>query len=141
MAHPEPSHEICPRTNHRCVQQPRASQDAESQKSGPQRAPNRCLLCKHHSLRKRFGQLRQAAAHLPLRLHRDQKGTISIIGVFTLLALVVLLGMVMNTGQQVDQKIKMQNAVDAATYSGGVVLARNMNSLAFTNQFSPRSLH
>jgi hypothetical protein len=68
-----------------------------------------------------------------MRLHRDQRGTISIIGVFTLLALVILLGMVMNTGQQVDQKIKMQNAADAATYSGGVVLSRNMNSLAFTN--------
>ena len=77
---------------------------------------------------------RSAIANLPLRLHRDQRGTISIVGVFTLLALVILLGMVMNTGQQVDQKIKMQNAADAATYSGGVVLARNMNSLAFTNQ-------
>ncbi len=76
----------------------------------------------------------RAVAGLPSRLHRDQRGTISIVGVFTLLALVILLGMVMNTGQQVDQKIKMQNAADAATYSGGVVLARNMNSLAFTNQ-------
>ena len=52
---------------------------------------------------------------------------------FTLLALVILLGLVMNTGQQVDQKIKMQNAADAATYAGGVVMTRNMNSLAFTN--------
>ena len=57
-----------------------------------------------------------------------------IVALFTLLALVILLGMVVNTGQQLDQKIKMQNAADAATYSGGVVLARNMNSLAFTNQ-------
>ncbi len=76
---------------------------------------------------------RGTAVALPVRLHRDQRGTISIVGVFTLLALVILLGMVMNTGQQVDQKIKMQNAADAATYSGGVVLARNMNSLTFTN--------
>lgn len=74
------------------------------------------------------------AARLPLRLHRDQRGTIGIVALFTLLALVILLGMVVNTGQQVDQKIKMQNAADAASYSGGVVLARNMNSLAFTNQ-------
>lgn len=69
----------------------------------------------------------------PLRLHRDQRGTIGIVGVFTLLALVILLGMVMNTGQQVDQKIKMQNAADAATYAGGAVMSRNMNTLAFTN--------
>jgi hypothetical protein len=82
----------------------------------------------------RIDRARRAALGLPVRLHRDQRGTIGIVGVFTLLALVILLGMVMNTGQQVDQKIKMQNAADAATYAGGVTLARNMNSLAFTNQ-------
>jgi hypothetical protein len=82
----------------------------------------------------RLQQASQMAWALPLRLHHDQQGTIGIVGVFTLLALVILLGMVMNTGQQIDQKIKMQNAADAATYAGGVTLARNMNSLAFTNQ-------
>ena len=45
----------------------------------------------------------------------------------------MLLGMVINAGRQVDNKVKLQNAADAATYSGGVVLARGMNSLAFTN--------
>ena len=39
----------------------------------------------------------------------------------------------MNVGRQVDGKIRMQNAADAAAYSGGVVLARGMNTLAFTN--------
>ncbi|MFW6171187.1 MAG: Tad domain-containing protein [Planctomycetota bacterium] len=81
-----------------------------------------------------FRRVCGGAIQLPLRLHRDQRGTISIVALFTLLALVILLGMVVNTGQQVDQKIKMQNAADAATYAGGVVLARNMNTLAFTNQ-------
>ncbi|MFO7904545.1 MAG: Tad domain-containing protein [Pirellulaceae bacterium] len=81
-----------------------------------------------------FHRACRAAAELPPRLHRDQRGTMGIVALFTLLALVILLGMVINTGQQVDQKIKMQNAADAATYAGGVVLARNMNSLAFTNQ-------
>ncbi len=80
-----------------------------------------------------LGRAVRAAVGLPMRLHCDQRGTISIVSVFTLLALVMLLGMVMNTGQQVDQKIRMQNAADAATYSGGVVLTRSMNSLAFTN--------
>jgi len=41
--------------------------------------------------------------------------------------------MVINVGRQVDNKLKLQNAADAATYSGGVILARGMNSLAFTN--------
>ena len=45
----------------------------------------------------------------------------------------MLLGMVMNVGRHVDGKIRMQNAADAAAYSGGVVLARGMNTLAFTN--------
>jgi len=45
----------------------------------------------------------------------------------------MLLGMVMNVGRQVDGKIRLQNAADAAAYSGGLVLARGMNSLAFSN--------
>ncbi len=67
------------------------------------------------------------------RLHRDEQGSLSIISVFALMMLVLLLGMVMNSARQIDQKVKMQNAADAATYAGGVVLARNMNTLAFTN--------
>ena len=66
-------------------------------------------------------------------LHRDQGGSISISSVFAVLLLAFLLGLVMNSSLQVDQKVKMQNAADAATYSGAVVLARSMNTLAFTN--------
>ena len=68
-----------------------------------------------------------------LALHRDERGAISVLSVFSLLLLTMLLGMVMNVGRQVDRKVRMQNAADAATYSGGVMLARGMNSLAFTN--------
>jgi len=57
----------------------------------------------------------------------------SILSVFAVLGLAVLLGMVMNVGRQVDGKIRLQNAADAAAYSGGGVLAREMNTLAFTN--------
>jgi hypothetical protein len=67
------------------------------------------------------------------RLHRDERGSISVMAVFTLMFLAMLLGMVMNVGRQADGKIRMQNAADAAAYSGGVVLARGMNSLAMTN--------
>jgi hypothetical protein len=66
-------------------------------------------------------------------LHRDERGTMSIVSVFALMFLAMLLGMVMNAGRQVDGKIRMQVAADSAAYSGGVVLARGMNSLAFTN--------
>lgn len=77
---------------------------------------------------------RLAAPVLKLRaLHRDQQGTISILSVIVILLLTMLLGLVLNVGEQVDDKIRMQNAADAATYSGGVVVARGMNTIAFTN--------
>ena len=71
--------------------------------------------------------------NLPLALHRDERGVISILSVFAVLILTALLGMVMNAGRQVDGKIRMQNAADAAAYSGATVIARAMNTLAFTN--------
>jgi hypothetical protein len=70
---------------------------------------------------------------LAVRLHHNQHGTISIVSVFAMLLLAMLLGMVLNAGRHIDGKIKMQNGADAASYSGGVVLARGMNTLAFTN--------
>src|SRR5580704_17973960 len=66
------------------------------------------------------------------RLHRDERGSMSIVSVFALMFLAMLLGMVMNAGRQVDGKIRMQTAADSAAYSGGVVLARGMNTLSFT---------
>jgi hypothetical protein len=66
-------------------------------------------------------------------LHSDQSGSISIASVFAVLLLAFLLGMVVNSSLQVDQKVKMQNAADAAGRSGAMVLGRSMNTLAFTN--------
>lgn len=74
-----------------------------------------------------------AGSKLPARLHSNERGSISIASVFALLLLVYLLGMVINSSRQVDHRVRMQNAADAATYSGGIVIARNMNTLAFTN--------
>lgn len=67
------------------------------------------------------------------RLHGDQSGSISVASVFAVLLLAFLLGMVMNSSLQVDQKVKMQNAADAATYSGAVVIGRGLNTVAFSN--------
>jgi hypothetical protein len=66
-------------------------------------------------------------------LPRDERGTISILSVITIFVLAVVLGMVVNAGRQVDEKVRMQNAADAATYSGGVAVARGLNALAFAN--------
>lgn len=57
----------------------------------------------------------------------------SLVSVLTLLLLTMVLGMVMNSARQVDHKVKMQNAADAATWTGGLVMSRSLNSLAFTN--------
>lgn len=67
------------------------------------------------------------------RIHSDESGSISIASVFALLMLVFILGMVMNSTRQVDRKVKMQNAADAATRAGSLEITRSMNSLAFTN--------
>lgn len=67
------------------------------------------------------------------RVHRDQRGSISIVTVFALLMFTMLLIMVVNVGTHVDDKLKMQNAADASAYSGGVIIARGMNGLAFSN--------
>ncbi len=71
--------------------------------------------------------------HRLRRLHADERGSISILTVFAVFVFVLVLGMVMNVGRQVDGKIRMQNAADSAAYSGGLVIARGLNTLVFTN--------
>lgn len=68
-----------------------------------------------------------------LQLHRDERGTISVVTIFAVMLLAMLLGMVMNVGAQIDGKIRLQNAADSVAQSGTVVLTRGMNSLAYTN--------
>ena len=63
----------------------------------------------------------------------DERGAISVISLFVVFVLTIVLGMVINAGRQVDEKIRMQNAADAATYSGSVVISRGYNALAFSN--------
>lgn len=66
-------------------------------------------------------------------LHRDQGGSIGIMSVFFVIFFAMVLGMVMNISRHADRKVIMQNGADAAAYTGGVVLSRSMNTLAFTN--------
>jgi hypothetical protein len=67
------------------------------------------------------------------RVHSDQRGAISVLTVFAVFMFTILLVLIMNVGRQIDDKLRMQNAADAAAYSGGVVVARGMNALAFCN--------
>jgi hypothetical protein len=45
----------------------------------------------------------------------------------------ILLGQMMNIGRQLDDKLRMQNAADAAAYTGSVGVARGLNAVAFSN--------
>src|SRR5262245_19563357 len=67
------------------------------------------------------------------RLNKSRRGAITLATVFAVLFLAILLGMVINVGRQLDGKVKLQTAADSATQSGGLALARGMNTLAFTN--------
>ena len=79
------------------------------------------------------GMLRCVPWRSPFALPGDERGAMSLVTVLTLLLLVMLLGMVINVGRQANAKIKLQNAADSGAQAGGAVLARGMNSLAFSN--------
>jgi len=68
-----------------------------------------------------------------LDLHGDQRGAISVLSVFAVFLFTILLVLIVNAGRQIDDKLRMQNAADAAAYSGASVLARGMNAIAFAN--------
>lgn len=67
------------------------------------------------------------------QIHGNQDGTISVVSVFALLMFTMLLVMIVNVAKHVDDKVRMQNAADASAYSGGLVLTRGMNAVAYSN--------
>ena len=68
-----------------------------------------------------------------LRFHADQDGKISYVSVFTILAIIMFIGLIMNTTVSVKEKIEMQNAADAAAYSSTLWMARSMNTVTAVN--------
>ncbi len=67
------------------------------------------------------------------RLHSDESGVISLLTVFVMLGCTWLLLLMLNSARQLDSKVRMQNAADAAGQSGVGVLARGMNAIAYAN--------
>ncbi len=67
------------------------------------------------------------------RFHADEDGKISFVSIFTVLAIVLFIGLVMNTTVSVKEKIEMQNAADAAAYSSVLWMARSMNAVTTIN--------
>ena len=56
-------------------------------------------------------------------LARDERGTISLMSVITIFSLMFLLGLVINAGREVDEKVRLQNA--AQMPGGTVICPRN----------------
>ena len=80
-----------------------------------------------------FARLRQSVIGFARRVHGDERGVLTLTSVFALFLFTILLIMIVNVATHLDDKINRQNAADAATYSGGVVLARGMNTISYTN--------
>src|SRR5262245_50617175 len=65
--------------------------------------------------------------------HRDEGGQIIFLVLFSLFALVCLIALVVNTGDQITHKMEMQNAADAVAVSGANWVARGMNVISMNN--------
>ncbi|RMG41698.1 MAG: prolipoprotein diacylglyceryl transferase [Planctomycetota bacterium] len=70
------------------------------------------------------------------RVHTDQTGGITLLSVFVILMLATLLVMIVNVIAHVDDRVRMQNAADAACRSAATVIARGLNATAFANHLT-----
>lgn len=66
--------------------------------------------------------------------HNKQKGYAAVLTLVLFSALSLSLFAMFNSGQIVTHKLKLQNAVDAATYSSSTIIAREMNYMAYSNR-------
>ncbi|HLE10406.1 MAG TPA: Tad domain-containing protein [Bacteriovoracaceae bacterium] len=73
--------------------------------------------------------------HLTMRKKflRSQRGQLSIFMATSTLVLIAFLAFVINVGLFVKAKINLQNAVDAAAWSGAAVQARQLTDIAYLN--------
>ncbi len=65
---------------------------------------------------------------------RHQRGQSLIYGIFMLIAGCVALFFLFNTGQLTQEKTKLVNTADAVAYSAGIMHARTLNYMAYTNR-------
>lgn len=63
-----------------------------------------------------------------------QRGQVTIYALIITPILFLSLLLVYNVGTLIRQKISLQNTADATTYSAGVIYARNLNFLSYTNR-------
>ena len=67
------------------------------------------------------------------RFHADEDGKISFVSVFTVLAIVLFIGLIMNTTVSIKEKIELQNAADTSAHTSTLWMARSMNAVTTIN--------
>jgi hypothetical protein len=67
------------------------------------------------------------------RLPEDEGGQSAMFAVLTLMLLVIVIAYGYNVGMTASQRVRMQNAADAAAYSGAVVEANGLAAIAWLN--------
>lgn len=67
-------------------------------------------------------------------MRTQQSGQILVYGLAALLVVAAVLVLLYNAGQNASEKTRTVNAADAAAYSGGVWVARQLNFMAYTNR-------
>ena len=68
-----------------------------------------------------------------LRMHRDQRGAISVLVLLTIWCLVALLAMVWNTTDEAMHRQKVQIAADSAAQAAATWMGRSVNAIASQN--------
>jgi len=74
-----------------------------------------------------------AAWFLCRRFWRDENGKVAIISIFVIGAIALMIGFVTNLGLTIRERIRLQNAADAAAASTTLWMARAMNGITATN--------
>ncbi len=77
--------------------------------------------------------LARSTAQLAGRFHRDEGAQIIFIGIFGSIAFTLLLAFVLNNSANLHEKIRMQNAADAASLAAAQVFADGMNTISDNN--------
>ncbi|WP_127716620.1 TadE/TadG family type IV pilus assembly protein [Halobacteriovorax sp. HLS] len=67
------------------------------------------------------------------KVYKDQRGQLSIFLGIIMVIVITMMGFIINVGLFVKAKINLQNAVDAAAWSGAAVQARQMTNIAYLN--------
>ncbi len=67
------------------------------------------------------------------RLYADESGAAALFAVVSLMFLVIVVAYVHNVGMTVNRRIRLQNAADAAAYSGAMVEANALSAIAWLN--------